>query len=197
MSVVQLLSHSERIHSHNNSSVILLVLYPSAMRMLIEAAVGRFWTLGTGMRRSLFLYTMRSCWMRIILLCFKLYLKSTGDRFLGSSPSPLPLQSFGVGGASLLSFLSAVLGGGCVGGPPPPQQYQWSEVFMTFLCVPVMKITVLLFFSPLSNLYYNVMSISASSVHGRLHSSRCVVFVFLAFILQFSMNIILYICISV
>lgn len=115
---MQLLSHSERTQSHNNSSVILLFLYPSAMRMLIEAAVGRFWTPETGMRQSLFLYTIRSCWMRIILLCFKLYLKSTGDRFLGSSPSP-PAPVLCCWGC-ITPFISECSSGGRVCGSPPP-----------------------------------------------------------------------------
>lgn len=81
--------------------------------MLIEAALCHFWTVETGMEQSLFLYTIHSCWMRIILLCFKLYLKSIGDRVLGSLFFFYPFFFFPpVGGASLLSFLSAILRGG-------------------------------------------------------------------------------------
>lgn len=109
---------------------------------------GLFWTLETGMRQSLFLYTIHSCWMRIIQLCFKLYLKSIGDRSLGFLFSFFFLSLLGTGHSFHFSVQF------------PPIQCQCSEVFMNFLCVPVMKHTFckLFFFppSPLSNLYYRV-----------------------------------------
>lgn len=152
---------------------------------------GLFWTLETGMRQSLFLYTIHSCWMRIIQLCFKLYLKSIGDRSLGFLFSFffffLPLLGTGHSFHFSVQF--------------PPIQCQWSEVFMNFLCVPVMKHTFckLFFFPPLLFQIYITgchCQLSTWQIASVMYSNRCVIFVFLAFVLQFSTNI-LYICISV
>lgn len=79
-------------------------------------------------------------------------------------------------------------------------QHQWSDVYMNFLCCNETYCSAF-FLSHLSKWCYSDMAIAASSVQGRsflwVHSNRCVVFVFLAFILQFRMNIMLHICISV
>lgn len=118
---------------------------------------GLFWTLETGMRQSLFLYTIHNCWMRIIQLCFKLYLKSIGDRSLGFLFSVFFLPLLGTGHSFHFSVQF------------PPIQCQWSEVFMNFLCVPVMKHTFCkLFFSPLSSFKSILQGVTASSLHGRL-----------------------------
>lgn len=109
---------------------------------------GLFWTLETGMRQSLFLYTIHSCWMRIIQLCFKLYLKSIGDRSLGFLfsfffPSPCweQVTPFIFQCSSHLYNVSDL-------------RYLW--IFFVFLLWNIHFVNCFFPPSPLSNLYYRV-----------------------------------------
>lgn len=89
------------------------------------------------------------CWLRLLWVVLDTRSWAETNRPFSFFP---PLSW----GASLLSFLSAVL------RRKKPQEHQWFDVFMIFLHVTVVKPTVLFFFSHLSKLYYSSMAIATN-----------------------------------